>query len=708
MINFSPFAKFLFIAAFVCTIFECSQENVVSQGNSTDRTIRPVCSLGKNLSADEIDNAVAVVKGDEIKDSLVFLLKTDLLSTPKKLYGTFEMPSSGSNWTITIRMFDGQKRKIGEGKLKLDDSFFKVGKYTANVAIGINSAKPAIDTCKADTLNVGVNDTIRLHCVAHDNDSNGSIVNYEWKFGESEWEKTGKGDTNIIAPEKAQAYPCSLRVTDNDGNIAMDDLLFTVETRGPSANAGPDTAVGINDTINLHGSGADETAIAKYEWKLGTGAWITTSHGDTNIVAPATAQAHACSLKVTDDDGNNAKRAITVTVETRPPTAKAGPDTSVGINDTIKLHGTGKDETAITKYEWKFGTGAWVTTSRGDTNIIAPETAKAFVCSLRVTDDDGNNTKTAMTVTVETRPPTAIAGRDTAVFVNGQIRLHGSSSFDETRIAQFAWKCGNENWSIIPSGDTIISAPSTEQIFVCSLKVVDDEGNISFDKKTITTANTKVTDIDGNQYDVVLIGSQAWTVQNLRTTRYNYGTEIALVTDNTEWTNTNTGAYCFYGNSTDSANTEKWGALYNWYAVQTGKLAPAGWHVPSDEDWDTLQNFLIAHGYNYDITTTGNKLAKAIAIPTEWKTSPNLGTPGKNLSENNRSGFSALPGGYRDNFGNYSNQSVEGLWWGADENTASLAFYRDLFYSNPTFFRTCTYKGYGVSVRLVSDSAQPE
>jgi len=98
-------------------------------------------------------------------------------------------------------------------------------------------------------------------------------------------------------------------------------------------------------------------------------------------------------------------------------------------------------------------------------------------------------------------------------------------------------------------------------------------------------------DIDGNVYHTVIIGTQIWMVENLKTTKYNDGTSIANVTDNVEWIGLTSPAYCWYNNYT-SYKTQ-FGALYNWYAVNTGKLAPTGWHVPSHAEWTTLTNFFL-------------------------------------------------------------------------------------------------------------------
>ena len=96
-----------------------------------------------------------------------------------------------------------------------------------------------------------------------------------------------------------------------------------------------------------------------------------------------------------------------------------------------------------------------------------------------------------------------------------------------------------------------------------------------------------INDIDGNAYNKVTIGRQTWLVENLRTTKYNDGTLIPLVQDNTAWSNLITPGYCWFDND-EVANKNPYGALYNWYAVNTGKLCPSGWHVPTDTEWTTL------------------------------------------------------------------------------------------------------------------------
>jgi uncharacterized protein (TIGR02145 family) len=242
----------------------------------------------------------------------------------------------------------------------------------------------------------------------------------------------------------------------------------------------------------------------------------------------------------------------------------------------------------------------------------------------------------------------------------------------------------------------------------------DPVSNNNNNKDTLSDTNnvTKgtVTDVDENVYQTVKIGDQTWTMEDLRTTKYNDGSKIPLVTDNVEWSTLTTSAFCYYKNITHADSIKKYGALYNWYAVNTNKLAPAGWHVPSQSEWQQLKNYLIANRYNYDETTTGNKVGKSLAAKSDWLTSTNPGAVGNNLSTNNKSSFSALPGGPRFSNGTFGDRSRLNHWWSA---TAVPPPNND---GKPTAYNTflkfdrdsvCTdfanMKNCGFSVRLVKN-----
>ncbi len=215
-----------------------------------------------------------------------------------------------------------------------------------------------------------------------------------------------------------------------------------------------------------------------------------------------------------------------------------------------------------------------------------------------------------------------------------------------------------------------------------------------------------MTDIEGNVYKTVKIGNQWWIAENLRTTKYNDGTAIPLVTDSAAWVDLTTPGYCYYNNTTNPDSIKKFGALYSWHTVDTKKLAPEGWHVPNYADWDTLQNYLIANGYNWDGTTDGNKIAKSLAAQTDWAIDTfgiYMGSIGDNLTKNNKSGYSGLPGGFRNIDGKFNRIGSRGNWWSVTEFTASRTAGHYLWNHTENLYFSDFAKTCGFSVRLVKD-----
>jgi uncharacterized protein (TIGR02145 family) len=210
-----------------------------------------------------------------------------------------------------------------------------------------------------------------------------------------------------------------------------------------------------------------------------------------------------------------------------------------------------------------------------------------------------------------------------------------------------------------------------------------------------------ITDADGNVYQTVRIGNQVWMAENLRATKYNDG---SVISSDASWNNAALPNYCFYQNTTNSDSIEKYGALYNWHVVNNAnpkKIAPTGWHVPSDAEWDTLQNYLIAKGCNWDGTMTGNKIAKSLAAKTDWETDTTAGTIGCDATKNNSSGFSALPGGHRSGSGIF--YARDATWWSATQADTSSVYYRYLGTGLTYLLRGSSNYSCGFAIRLVRD-----
>src|SRR5690554_4692787 len=194
-----------------------------------------------------------------------------------------------------------------------------------------------------------------------------------------------------------------------------------------------------------------------------------------------------------------------------------------------------------------------------------------------------------------------------------------------------------------------------------------------------------ITDIDGNTYKTVTIGTQTWMAENLKVTKYNDGIAIPNVTDDTAWEELTTGALCDYDNT--PSNSETYGKLYNWHAVNTGKLCPTGWHVASDAEWTELTDYLGG------TSVAGGKLKETGT--THWA-SPNTGAT-------NETGFTALPGGYRCGYGSFNGIGLGGYWWSATEYFATSAWARGLSSDYSGVFRSYDYEEFGFSVRCVRD-----
>lgn len=264
--------------------------------------------------------------------------------------------------------------------------------------------------------------------------------------------------------------------------------------------------------------------------------------------------------------------------------------------------------------------------------------------------------------------------------------------FEDSETSGFSWGDyinGSRTFTSTRTGELIlivrIVGPTKVEVYE------NNEESPSFVKEMTME---KVTDIDGNIYPIVYIGDQAWLGENLKVTHYRNGDPIPNITDNTEWNNLTTGAYCNYDNNANNATT--YGRLYNWYAVNDSRnIAPEGWHVPSDAEWQTLIDYLGGSS-----SGRGGKMKEAGT--THWN-SPNTGAT-------NESGFSALPGGNRGHWGDedspyyyFGNLGRMAFFWSPTESGSNNAFSRLLYCDISEISRNYKRKRSGFSVRCVGD-----
>ena len=244
----------------------------------------------------------------------------------------------------------------------------------------------------------------------------------------------------------------------------------------------------------------------------------------------------------------------------------------------------------------------------------------------------------------------------------------------------------------------VANAQDSKPIVKSKQQVVKSQSNQT------SNAYGTVTDIDGNEYKTVKIGNQIWMAENLKTSHYNDGTPIPNVTGDIEWKNLKKGAYCYYDN--EIKNNAIYGKLYNWYAVNTGKLAPKGWHVPTHEEWTSLITYL---GGKY---IAGGKM-KSISYWVGDDGSPFMDEKGNTIGlglysnqvGSNSSGFNGLPAGTRSfNDGSSYGIGIDCNFWSSTEYKTGFAWGYSLQAHNSycfgTYYLIITD---GISVRCIKD-----
>jgi uncharacterized protein (TIGR02145 family) len=199
-----------------------------------------------------------------------------------------------------------------------------------------------------------------------------------------------------------------------------------------------------------------------------------------------------------------------------------------------------------------------------------------------------------------------------------------------------------------------------------------------------------IKDIEGNSYKTVYIGTQQWMAENLKVSKYNDGTQIPNVTNREEWSNLTSGAWTYYDN--DAVNNLKYGKLYNWFGISpttngNKNICPTGWHVPSDAEWTVLINYLGGE------SVAGGKM-KEEGI-TSWNN--------PNIDGNNKSLFTGLPGGIRDDDGDFDDIGDDGNWWSSSEYNTESAWYNYLEVDGGDAEKSHNNKKDGISVRCLKN-----
>ena len=306
--------------------------------------------------------------------------------------------------------------------------------------------------------------------------------------------------------------------------------------------------------------------------------------------------------------------------------------------------------------------------------------------------------------TITTTSPSSV-GVDTVV-IGGDISNDGGSSIVLRGVCYSTSpnpNMGNsrtEDGSGIGSFNTVLRGLASSSTYYARSYAKNSNGVVVYGNEVSFTTGvpapsfscgtSTVSDADNNSYNTVQIGTQCWTQSNLKTSKYRNGDNITTGLSNSAWENTTSGAYAIYNN--DPVNDGLYGKLYNHYAVtDTRGLCPTGWHVPSDGEWTILENHL-----------GGSSVAGGALKSTAMQPTPG-GWNAPNAGATNSSGFTAPPGGHRNNFGDFDFMTYFGVWWSSSVSSASSAWYRYLYSNGSDFTRDGSYRSFGLSVRCCRD-----
>ena len=342
---------------------------------------------------------------------------------------------------------------------------------------------------------------------------------------------------------------------------------------------------------------------------------------------------------------------------------------SVSIGD---LDGDGKSELAVSNYSsGTLSVLRYVNEINTETDFISfslPEEFSAAVINevnhtIEIEIDYGTDPSSMI--------PTFVLSPGATALVNSSVQVSGTTANDFTNPVIYTVTAEDgvtsQDWTV-----TVIEGPPNTE---------NDILDFYFTEFELPGA---VTDFDGNSYDVVLIGEQRWFQENLQALHYNDGVEIPHVSDYNAWQVLTTPGYAFYKND-QSTYGATYGPLYNWHVINTGKLCPEGWRIPTDSDWNKLVEYLGG------ASVAGGKM-KEVGIE-HWGP--------ENIGATNESGFTALPGGAR--IGSFGYQMNLGFWWSSTSASNSNAYRRDINWSGPDIYRSSVTKRDGYSCRCVQD-----
>jgi uncharacterized protein (TIGR02145 family) len=559
-----------------------------------------------------------------------------------------------------------------------------------------------------------------------DNEDASTALEIRWDWENDETWDTGYSITKTANHQYASLGTkiVKLEVRDSDGltNTTTQQVVVTTGNTAPTASFTVNPSGGNTSTIftfDASASSDNEDASSalevRWDWE-DNGTWDTGySTTKTENHQYSTEGIKTARLEVRDSGGltSTTTRQLTVSTGNTPPTASFSVDPTSGpvntfFNFDASSSSDNEDDLANLQVRWDWeDDGTWdiiYTSTKTAGHMFASD--GVYTVRLEVRDSGGLSNATTREVTVST-PNTAPMARfsiNPATGTTGTLfTFNPDASSDNEDILssdlQMRWDWENDGtWDTgFTALDEVSYQYAEEGTYTIKLEVMDTGGLTDTISHEVTVSGFEtgtVTDIDGNVYQTIKIGTQWWMAENLKVTRYRNGEAISNITSSGTWAGLSEGAYCTYNN--DDGNTATYGFLYNGFAVTDNRnITPAGWHVPTDEEWKQLEIYLgmtavQADGTVWRGTNQGGKLKSTGT--THWA-SPNTGAT-------NSTGFSALPGGIRHyTNGGFDHLTNYGYWW-----SSNALNWRFLGAANEMAGRqNGDAKQYGFSVRCVMD-----
>jgi uncharacterized protein (TIGR02145 family) len=573
------------------------------------------------------------------------------------------------------------------------------------------------------TLTVGINEcfptpTFNWYKVG----SSASVCNTQ-TFTKANISAADSGNYNVVVENLAG------KVTSNNAHVIVNTLQLTVDKgTGGNITAPTSSPIGVNYGAATTITAVPSTGYNFVKWTIPAG-------------TAAIADSFSASTTITLTSGNATVKAnfaikiykLTVSATTGGTTVPSGSPVTVEYNAATAV--TASPDPAYDFQTWAIISGSpaiasttnastAITLTSGDATVKANFVLKTYNLNISVTPT-GTGTvlltpagPTYSHGTIVTLTPNANTGYRFSSWAGG-VSLDNNITMDDAKniTANFTAisypvhfdRNGGMSGGEMP--DQLIPYKSSANLTVCSFtrtgltfigwsttsgsqtRTYGNGGSYQMATTGTTIyAQWRVMDADSNEYDTVRIGTQTWMKQNLKTTKYNDGIAIPNVIDSLEWYNLSTSAYCWYNN--DITNRNPYGALYNWFAVNTGKLSPTGWHIANDAEWTTLISFLGGE------SIAGGKLKESGS--NHWN-EPNSGAT-------NESNFIGLGAGYRTAGPNGTpSWSISedlknaGIYWSANPFDNSNSMAHCLGKSTTQIFNTYFPNGYGNSVRCIRD-----